>query len=137
MIARAITVAAVCLAVAPAAGSATPRLVVDPNKPIVGVRTVIELHGSARAPLYVRLTSPTGAHMRLRLAQVQAGLWRTAFHFSDDGQWTLRVDRANALAKVTVFQNGALLPPFRPNQAGGSKAGSLSGIVTPGIIVGR
>lgn len=136
MIARAIAVAAVCLAVAPAAGSATPRLLVDPGKPIVGVRTLIELHTTARAPLYVRLTSPTGVHMRLRLTQVSAGLWRTAFHFSDDGQWTLRVARTRSIARVLVLQNGALLPPFKPNHVT-AKADPLGSILSGGVTVGR
>src|SRR4051794_14442843 len=134
---RAIAVAAIALALAPAAAAADGRLVVDPSRPVVGTKTVIEVRTIARAPLYVQLTSPTGIHMALRLTQVHAGLWRAAYHFADDGQWTLRVARAKALAKVTVFQNGAALPPFRPNQPGGSKAGALSGVVTPGIIVGR
>jgi hypothetical protein len=136
MMARAATVAAVSLALVPTAAAAKGRLVVDPSRPVVGVRTLIEVRANVSAPLYVRLTSPTGVRVKLRLTEVRAGLWRTAFHFSDDGRWKLRVVRANARAEVTVFQPGAALPPFKPNQAG-AKASSLSGLVAPGVVVGR
>ena len=36
----------------------------------------------------------------------------------------------------TEFLTGAL-PPFDTSKAGGSKAGALSGLIGPGIVVGR
>jgi hypothetical protein len=134
---RAIALAAVSLALVPAAGAATGPLLVDPGQPVVGKRTLIELRADVRAPLYLRLTSPTGVHMKVRLTRVASGLWRTAFHFTDDGQWTLRVARTHSLARVLVLQSGAALPPFKPNQASGSKASALSGIAAPGVVIGR
>ncbi len=136
MIARAAAVAAVCLALAPTAAAAKGRLLVDPGKPVVGVATLIEVQTGARAPLYVQLTSPTGVPTKIRLTRVRTGIWRALYHFADDGQWTLRVPRANARAKVLVLQPGAAIPPFRPNHAG-SKASALSGIAAPGIVIGR
>jgi hypothetical protein len=137
MISRAAMVAAVSLALVPTAAAAKGRLVVDPGSPVVGVRTLIDVRTTAPAPLYLRLTSPTGVQRRLRLTRVAPGLWRAAFHFPDDGQWTLRVVRANAGAKVTVLQPGAALPPFKPNHAGAAKASSLSGLAAPGVVIGR
>jgi hypothetical protein len=131
---RAIAIAAALLALAPVAGAATPPLVVDPGNPVVGKRTLIELRASARAPLYVRLTSPTGVHMRVRLTQIRAGLWRTAYHFTDDGQWVLRVVPTRSVAKVLVLQTGAALPPFKPNHA---KTDPLGSLATGGVILGH
>jgi hypothetical protein len=136
MVARVLAVAAVCLVVAPAAGAARGRLVVSPLNPVVGVRAQIEVHAKARAPLVARVVSPTGVHLKVRLTKVRGDLWRAAFHFTDDGQWTVRV-AGTRVARVLVLQPGAALPPFRPNTPGGSKAGSLSGLVTPGIVIGR
>jgi hypothetical protein len=136
MLTRAVATAAVCLVAAPVAGAANGRLVVDPGSPVVGLRTLIEVRTAGKAPLFAQVTSPTGIRMRVRLAHVRADLWRAAYHFTDDGQWTVRVARANAVAKVLVLQPGAALPPFRPNQ-GGAKAGSLSGLVAPGVVIGR
>lgn len=92
------------------------------------------MHSSSRSPLYVRLVSPTGVRLRARLTRVGPGLWRAAWHFTDDGQWTLSVPRVRAVARVQVFQPFAALPPFKPNRAGAS---ALSGIASPGLVLGR
>lgn len=124
------------LVLAPAAGASSGRLVVDPGHPIVGARVVLELKAVAKAPLYVRVTSPTGVHERVRLKQVQPGRWLAAVVFPDDGEWELRVARPRATAKVLVLQSGAALPPFKP--AGpGSKASALSGLIGPGVVIGK
>lgn len=133
---RALAVVAAFLAAAPAAGAAAPRLLVDPGRPVVGARTLIELQlrTAARAPLVAELVSPTGIRTRIRLTRVRPRLWRAVVHFPDDGQWLVRVARARAQAKVLVLQNGAALPPFKPNT---SKAGALSGLAGPGVVLGR
>jgi hypothetical protein len=125
------------LAAAPAAGAAKGRLLVDPLRPVVGAKTSIEVQTRASSPLYVQLVSPTGVRLQTRLLRVGPGLWRAAWHFSDDGQWTLRVPRAGAVAYVHVFQPFAALPPFNPNKVGGSTAGFLSGLTGPGIVFGH
>ena len=136
MVTRAIALAAVCLAAAPAAGAANGRLLVEPQQPVVGLRTVIQVRAQAKAPLYAQLTSPTGVRTKLRLTQVRTGLWRAAYHFADDGQWTVGVRRAAAVAKVVVLQNGAALPPFKPNHAGATPS-PLSGLDAPGVVIAR
>jgi hypothetical protein len=137
MLPQAIAVAALCVAAVPGTGSSGARLVVDPQSPVVGVRALIEVRTHAASPVVAQLTSPTGVRQRLRLTRVHPGLWRGSFHFSDDGQWTVRVTRAHAVAKVLVLQPGGAVPPFKPNQAGGSKADALSGIASPGIVIGH
>lgn len=132
--------AALCLsliAAAPAAGASGGRLLVDPVRPVVGAKTSIEVHSLAGAPLFVQLVSPTGVKMRVRLNRVAPGLWRAAWHFADDGQWTLRVPRARAVARIQVSQPFGALPPFNPNKVGAPTAGALSGIASPGIVFGR
>lgn len=137
MIARAAAVAAVCLALAPSAGAAKGRLLVDPQRPVVGLGTLIEVQTRARAPLFVQLTSPTGIPARIRLTKIRPGIWRALYRFVDDGQWILHVPRANALAKVLVMQPGAAIPPFKTNFSSDTKASVLSGIAAPGIVIGR
>jgi hypothetical protein len=140
MTARPGVLAALCLAVlvaAPAAGAAKGRVSVDPGRPFVGVRTSIEVHARAAAPLYAQLVSPTGVKLRLRLQRVLPGLWRASWHFVDDGQWLVRVPRVRAVARVHVVQPPGILPPFNPNKAGGSTTGALSGLAGPGIVFGR
>lgn len=127
----------VLLATASAAGAARGRLLVDPLRPVVGAKASIEVRARAGSPLYVQLVSPTGVKLQVRLTRVGPGIWRAAWHFSDDGQWTLRVPRARAVAHVHVVQPFAALPPFNPNKVGGSNAGALSGILGPGIVIGR
>jgi hypothetical protein len=134
---RTLAAAAVCLAAAPAAaGGANGRLLVDPPNPVVGGRALIEVRTQAKAPLVAQVTSPSGVHLRVRLSRVGAGLWRGAMRFADDGQWIVRVPRAHARAKVLVLQPGAAFPPFKGNPSG-AKPSALSGIVAPGIVVGR
>jgi hypothetical protein len=134
---RAIAIAAALLAFAPAAGAANGLLVVDPGHPVVGKRTLIELRTKAKGPIALQVTSPTGVRMRLVLVRAKPGVWRVGFHFADDGQWTLRVPRVRALAKVLVLQNGAALPPFKPNHAGGAKTNSAGSFATGGLVLGR
>lgn len=140
MNARPGALAALCLvllASAPAAGASGGRLLVDPARPVVGAKTSIEVHSLASAPLVVQLVSPTGLKLHVRLVRVGPGLWRAAWHFADDGQWTLRVPRARAVARIQVLQPFGALPPFNPNKVGAPTAGALSGIASPGIVFGR
>src|SRR4051812_35462549 len=134
MLARAIAVLAVCLLVVPAAGAAKGRLLVDPQRPFVGKRAVIEVQARLASPAFVQLVSPTGVHMKLRLTRDGAGLWRAAFHFTDDGEWLVRVPRARAAAKVLVFQPGGALPPFKPNA--GAKPNALGSLAAGGVVIG-
>jgi hypothetical protein len=136
MLARALAVAAVCLVAVPAAGAGNGRLLVDPANPVVGGRALIEVRTQGKAPLFAQVTSPTGVHLKVRLTRVGAGLWRGGMRFADDGQWIVRVARAHAVAKVLVLQPGAAFPPFKTNHAG-AKPDALSGIVSPGVVLGR
>jgi hypothetical protein len=137
MLARALAVAALCLVAVPAADAAKGRLLVSPERPVVGVRALIEVRTQATAPLFAQVTSPTGVHLKVRLTRVGDGLWRGRMRFADDGQWVVRVARAHAVAKVFVLQPGAALPPFKGNPTSGAKPSALSGLAAPGIVVGR
>jgi hypothetical protein len=137
MLARALAVAALCLVAVPAAGAEKGRLAVVPERPVVGVRAVIEVRTHAKAPLFAQVTSPSGVHLKVRLTEIRDGLWRGRMRFADDGQWVLRVARAQVVAKVFVLQPGAALPPFKGNPTGGAKPSALSGLAAPGFVVGR
>jgi hypothetical protein len=128
---RAIAIAAALLVLAPAGSAANGLLVVDPGHPVVGKRALIEVRTKAKGPLSLRLTSPTGVHLRVRLVRAKPGVWRVGYHFVDDGQWTLRVPQARAAATVLVFQPGGAVPPFKPN------ANNAASVAAGGVVIGR
>jgi len=123
------------VATAPAAAAVRGRVLVSPASPLVGKRAVIEVRTAAKGHrLALELVSPTGVQRHVWLRRVAPGLWRTAYHFADDGQWTLRV-HAGAIAAsdaVLVLQNGALAPAPRGNAGAGPGAlldGGTMGLV--------
>jgi hypothetical protein len=69
--------------------------------------------------------------MRVALVRAKPGVWRAGYHFSDDGQWRLRVPRAGAAATVLVFQPGGIVPPFKPN------ANAAASVAAGGVVLGR
>ena len=103
------------VATAPAAAAVRGRVLVSPASPLVGKRAVIEVRTAAKGHrLALELVSPTGVQRHLWLRRVAPGLWRTAYHFADDGQWLLRVRSARIGAGIWVQQPPSALPPYRP-----------------------
>jgi hypothetical protein len=85
------------LATAPTAGAVTGRITVTPASPLVGAKASIAVQVTARsnekppAVLYLKVTSPRGGALRVRLTRTGAGTWRTIFVFADQGRWRLSV----------------------------------------------
>jgi hypothetical protein len=98
---RSVALAAVLVAVAVAsvpAGAASTGVTVSPSRPVIGktVTIGVRLSGpvrgvTARTPLYLRLTTPSGGVIRLRLTHRSGLRWKGLISFAVKGTWKLRV----------------------------------------------
>ena len=97
--ARGVTLAAIVLfALANVAGAEalTSRISVTPSPVRAGAKATIDVSIAARsgerppASVYLKITSPRGATLRVRLTRKTSTTWRTSFVFFEKGQWQLR-----------------------------------------------
>jgi hypothetical protein len=89
--------ATVALAAAgPAQAAVTARIAVKPAPTAPGSPTAFAVSlktGAEKAPtaLYLKLLSPSGAAVRVKLRRISPVLWKATFVFVSKGQWRLRV----------------------------------------------
>ena len=127
-----LSIALVALSGSSAEG-ASPRLIVKPLSPVAGAQATIELHATAKAPVYVDVRAPTGARSRARLQRVRSTLWRGAFTFRKSGLWTLKTGRASTQVLVAAplpppaVPASAFSPPGAPGCAPPSPANDTTG----------
>jgi len=85
------------VAVAPADAAISARIAAKPSPAVVGAKTTLSVRvttGAAQTVpkvLYLKLVSPAGAALRVRLTRGGGSLWRTSFVFLNKGNWRLRV----------------------------------------------
>jgi hypothetical protein len=93
--ALAVLLAAV-IAAGPAYASVAARITVKPAPVKVGAKTALAVKlttGASQKPpsaLYLKLISPRGWSLRVRLSRSSTGTWRTTFVFLNKGRWGLR-----------------------------------------------
>jgi hypothetical protein len=103
--------------------AAPPRLLVVPGSPVVGQRTVIELRGAAKPPVYAIVQHAVVPGVtRVRLRRMDARLWRGTFVFGVEGRWTVGARGASRVVTAHLPSATTFAPPGEPGCAPPSPA---------------